>query len=131
MHLQVSDPGHLEGNTVFTYLDAFATDEDFAEFLPDYKNLDEMKEHYRKGGLGDVKCKKLLLNVLNKELAPIRAKRAEFEKDIPAVYEILKKGTEVAQAEAAKTLSEVKAAMRINYFSDEALIQGQQQKFNS
>ena len=90
-----------------------------------------MKEHYRRGGLGDVKCKKLLLNVINKELAPIRARRAEFEKDIPAVYEILKKGTEIAQAEAANTLSEVKAAMRINYFTDEALIQGQQQKFNS
>ena len=130
-HIEINDPGQVEGNAVFTYLDAFATDDDFAEFLPDYKNLDEMKEHYRKGGLGDVKCKKLLLNVLNKELAPIRAKRAEFEKDIPAVYEILKKGTEVAQAEAAQTLSEVKAAMRINYFDDEALIQGQQQKFNS
>ena len=130
-HIQIDDPGKVEGNAVFTYLDAFATDEDFAEFLPEYKNLDEMKEHYRRGGLGDVKCKKLLLNVINKELAPIRARRAEFEKDIPAVYEILKKGTEIAQAEAAKTLSEVKAAMRINYFTDEALIQGQQQKFNS
>ena len=130
-HLQINDPGTVEGNAVFTYLDAFATDDDFAEFLPDYKNLDEMKDHYRRGGLGDVKCKKLLLNVLNKELAPIRAKRAEFEKDIPAVYEILKKGTEAAKAEAAQTLSEVKAAMRINYFDDEALIQGQQQKFNS
>ncbi|MBO5609408.1 MAG: tryptophan--tRNA ligase [Eubacterium sp.] len=130
-HIQIDDPGKVEGNAVFTYLDAFATDEDFAEFLPEYKNLDEMKEHYRRGGLGDVKCKKLLLNVINKELAPIRARRAEFEKDIPAVYEILKKGTEIAQAEAANTLSEVKAAMRINYFTDEALIQGQQQKFNS
>ncbi len=130
-HIQINDPGKVEGNAVFTYLDAFATDEDFAEFLPDYKNLDEMKEHYRRGGLGDVKCKKLLLNVINKELAPIRARRKEFEKDIPAVYEILRKGTEVARAEAAQTLSEVKAAMRINYFDDAALIQGQQEKFNS
>jgi tryptophanyl-tRNA synthetase len=130
-HIKVEDPGKVEGNAVFTYLDAFATDDDFAEFLPDYKNLDEMKDHYRRGGLGDVKCKKLLLNVINKELAPIRARRKEFEKDIPAVYEILKKGTEVARQEAAQTLSEVKAAMRINYFDDAALIQGQQEKFNS
>ena len=129
-HIQVSDPGHIEGNAVFTYLDAFATDEDFAEFCPDYKNLDEMKEHYQRGGLGDVKCKKLLLNVINKELAPIRARRAEFEKDIPAVYEILKKGTDVARETAAATLAEVKNAMRINYFDDSALIQGQQEKFN-
>ena len=129
-HIQVSDPGHIEGNAVFTYLDAFATDEDFAEFCPDYKNLDEMKEHYQRGGLGDVKCKKLLLNVINKELAPIRARRAQFEKDIPAVYEILKKGTDIARETAAATLSEVKNAMRINYFDDSALIQGQQEKFN-
>ena len=129
-HIQINDPGKIEGNAVFTYLDAFATDEDFAEFLPDYKNLDEMKEHYQRGGLGDVKCKKFLLNVINKELEPVRARRAEFEKDIPAVYDILRKGTEVAQAEAAKTLAEVKAAMRINYFDDAALIQGQQDKYN-
>ncbi|MBR6403524.1 MAG: tryptophan--tRNA ligase [Eubacterium sp.] len=129
-HIQINDPGKIEGNAVFTYLDAFATDEDFAEFLPDYKNLDEMKEHYQRGGLGDVKCKKFLLNVINKELEPVRARRAELEKDIPAVYDILRKGTEVAQAEAAKTLAEVKAAMRINYFDDAALIQGQQDKYN-
>ena len=129
-HIQISDPGKIEGNAVFTYLDAFATDEDFAEFLLEYKNLDEMKEHYQKGGLGDVKCKKLLLNVINKELEPVRARRAQFEKDIPAVYDILRKGTEVAQAEAAKTLAEVKNAMRINYFDDAALIQGQQDKYN-
>ena len=128
-HIQVSDPGHVEGNAVFTYLDAFASDEDFAEFLPDYKNLDEMKEHYTKGGLGDVKCKRFLLNVINKELAPIRARRKEFEKDIPAVYEILKKGTEVARAEAARTLAEVKNAMRINYFEDEDMIRTQQARF--
>ena len=129
-HIQINDPGKIEGNAVFTYLDAFASDEDFAEFLPDYKNLDEMKAHYQKGGLGDVKCKKFLLNVINKELEPVRARRAEFEKDIPAVYDILRKGTEVAQAEAAKTLAEVKNAMRINYFDDAALIQGQQEKYN-
>ena len=129
-HIQINDPGKIEGNAVFTYLDAFASDEDFAEFLPDYKNLDEMKEHYQKGGLGDVKCKKFLLNVINKELEPVRARRAEFEKDIPAVYDFLRKGTEVAQAEAAKTLAEVKNAMRINYFDDAALIQGQQEKYN-
>ena len=129
-HIQINDPGKIEGNAVFTYLDAFASDEDFAEFLPNYKNLDEMKEHYQKGGLGDVKCKKFLLNVINKELEPVRARRAEFEKDIPAVYDILRKGTEVAQAEAAKTLAEVKNAMRINYFDDAALIQGQQEKYN-
>ena len=129
-HLRVEDPGSLEGNTVFTYLDAFAKDEHFAEYAPDYKNLDEMKEHYQRGGLGDVKVKKLLINVLEEELAPIRARRAEYQKDIPAVYEILKKGTEVARAEAAQTLKEVKAAMRINYFEDAELIASQQKRFN-
>ena len=129
-HLRVEDPGSLEGNTVFTYLDAFAKDEHFAEYAPDYKNLDEMKEHYQRGGLGDVKVKKLLINVLEEELSPIRARRAEYQKDIPAVYEILKKGTEVARAEAAQTLKEVKAAMRINYFEDSALIASQQKRFN-
>ena len=91
-HLQVSDPGHIEGNTVFTYLDAFCKDEQFAEYLPEYANLDELKEHYQRGGLGDVKVKKFLNNVLQEELAPIRARRKEWEKDIPAVYEILHKG---------------------------------------
>ena len=129
-HLRVEDPGSLEGNTVFTYLDAFAKDEHFAEYAPDYKNLDEMKEHYQRGGLGDVKVKKLLINVLEEELAPIRARRAEYQKDIPAVYEILKKGTEAARAEAAQTLKEVKAAMRINYFEDAELIASQQKRFN-
>lgn len=130
-HIKVTDPGKVEGNAVFTYLDAFATDESFAEFLPEYKNLDELKDHYRRGGLGDVKVKKLLLNVINKELEPIRARRAEYEKDIPGVYEILKKGSEVAQKEAAATLAAVKAAMKINYFEDSALIQGQQERFNN
>ncbi|MCQ2505121.1 MAG: tryptophan--tRNA ligase [Saccharofermentans sp.] len=129
-HLKVSDPGSLEGNTVFTYLDAFAKDEHFAKYAPDYQNLDEMKEHYQRGGLGDVKVKRLLINVLEEELAPIRARRAEYQKDIPAVYEILKKGTEAARAEAAATLKEVKAAMRINYFEDKELIESQQKRFN-
>ena len=130
-HLQVSDPGKVEGNTVFTYLDAFCKDEDFEKFCPDYKNLDEMKDHYRRGGLGDVKVKKFLMKVLNQELAPIRARRAEYEKDIPAVYEILKEGTEAARKAADATLAEVKEAMRINYFEDAALIEGQQARFNS
>ena len=129
-HLKVSDPGSLEGNTVFIYLDAFAKDEHFPKYAPDYKNLYEMKEHYQRGGLGDVKVKRLLINVLEEELAPIRARRAELQKDIPAVYEILKKGTDVARAKAAKTLDEVKRAMRINYFEDEELIRSQQERFN-
>ncbi|MBO6112508.1 MAG: tryptophan--tRNA ligase [Lachnospiraceae bacterium] len=115
-HLKVTDPGKLEGNTVFTYLDAFCRDEHFEEFCPDYKNLDEMKEHYKRGGLGDVKVKKLLNNVLQAELEPIRNRRREYEKDIPYIYEVLKKGTEAAEAAAAETLSDVKKAMKIDYF---------------
>ncbi len=130
-HIKVSDPGSLEGNTVFIYLDAFATDEDFKEFLPEYANLDELKAHYQRGGLGDMKVKRFLNAVLQKELAPIRARRKELEKDIPAVYEILHQGSIVAPKEAAHTLSEVKAAMRINYFDDEELIKAQQLKYNS
>ena len=129
-HLKVSDPGSLEGNTVFIYLDAFAKDEHFPKYAPDYKNLDEMKEHYQRGGLGDVKVKRLLINVLEEELAPIRARRAELQKDIPAVYEILRKGTDAARAKAARTLDEVKRAMKINYFEDEELIRSQQERFN-
>ena len=129
-HLKVSDPGSLEGNTVFTYLDAFCKDEHFEKYCPDYKNLQEMKDHYQRGGLGDVKVKRLLINVLEDELAPIRARRAEYEKDIKGVYEILKKGTEAAQKEAAQTLSEVKAAMKINYFDDPSLLEGWEKKFN-
>lgn len=128
-HLQVSDPGHLEGNTVFTYLDAFCREEQFAEYLPDYKNLDELKEHYQRGGLGDVKVKKFLNNVLQEELAPIRARRKEWEKDIPAVYEILHKGSIEAEKVAAKTLEDVKNSMKINYFDDHALITEQSQKY--
>ena len=128
-HIQVSDPGHIEGNCVFTYLDAFSKNEHFEEYLPEYANLDELKEHYKRGGLGDVKIKKFLNNVLQEELAPIRARRAEFEKDIPAVYEILKKGSEIARETAANTLSEVKNAMRINYFDDAALIKESSEKY--
>ena len=130
-HLQVEDPGHVEGNVVFTYLDAFATDDDFVQFWPDYKNLDEVKDHYRRGGLGDMKCKKFLMKVLNDRLEPIRQRRHEFEKDIPEVYNILKKGSEVAREVAAQTLHEVKEAMRINYFDDAALIQEQAEKYRS
>ena len=130
-HLQVEDPGHVEGNVVFTYLDAFATDDDFANFWPDYKNLDEVKDHYRQGGLGDMKCKKFLMKVLNDRLEPIRQRRHEFEQDIPEVYRILKKGSEEAREVAAQTLHEVKEAMRINYFDDEALIREQAEKYRS
>ena len=121
-HINVSDPGQVEGNTVFTYLDAFSKPEDFEEFLPEYKSLDELKDHYKRGGLGDVKVKKFLIKVLEKELAPIRERRKQWEQNIPGVYEILKKGSEVAEAVAARTLADVKAAMKINYFDDGALI---------
>ena len=128
-HIRVEDPGQVEGNTVFTYLDAFCRPEHFAEFWPDYANLDEVKEHYQRGGLGDVKVKKFLNKVLEAELAPIRARRKEFEKDIPAVYEILKKGSEIARAEAEKTLHDVRDAMQINYFDDMELIAEQAEKY--
>ena len=130
-HLQVSDPGHIEGNTVFTYLDAFCKDEQFAEYLPEYANLDELKEHYQRGGLGDVKVKKFLNNVLQEELAPIRARRKEWEKDIPAVYEILHKGSIEAEKVAAQTLADVKNSMKINYFEDHALITEQAERFKA
>lgn len=129
-HIRIEDPGKLEGNTVFIYLDAFCNDGHFAEYLPDYANLDELKAHYTRGGLGDVKVKKFLNNVLQEELSPIRARRAEYEKDIDGVYEILKKGSEVAAAKAAETLREVKAAMKINYFDDSAFLEEQKKKFN-
>lgn len=129
LHIKLTDPGHIEGNTVFTYLDAFSKAEHFAEYLPDYAGLDELKEHYQRGGLGDVKIKRFLISVLQEELSPIRARRAEFEKDIPAVYEILKKGSEAAREVAAQTLSEVKRAMRINYFEDAELIRLQSEKY--
>jgi tryptophanyl-tRNA synthetase len=129
-HIQVSDPGQVEGNCVFTYLDAFCKEEHFERYLPDYKNLDELKEHYKRGGLGDVKVKKFLNNVLQEELEPIRARRAELEKDIPAIFDILKAGSEKAQVKAAQTLHEVKDAMRINYFDDAELIQKQAEKYS-
>lgn len=129
-HLQVSDPGHLEGNTVFTYLDAFCKDEHFERYLPDYANLDELKGHYQRGGLGDVKVKKFLNNILQEELEPIRNRRKEFEKDIPEIYRILKEGSDTARQIAAQTLSEVKTAMKINYFEDADLIMEQVKKYN-
>ncbi len=128
-HLKVSDPGRVEGNCVFTYLDAFSKPEHFAKYLPEYASLDELKEHYRRGGLGDVKCKKLLIAVLEEELAPIRARRREFEQNIEGVYEMLHKGSQAAQAKAARTLMEVKDAMRINYFQDKELIARQAEAY--
>ena len=118
-HLRVEDPGKVEGNPVFIYLDAFSKPEHFAEYLPDYQNLDELKAHYTRGGLGDVKVKKFLNKVLQAELAPIRARRKEWEQKLPEVFEILKEGSRVAEAKAAETLKDVKTAMRINYFDDE------------
>ena len=131
LHLQVSDPGHLEGNTVFTYLDAFCKPEHFERYLPDYANLDELKAHYTRGGLGDVKVKRFLNEVIQEELEPIRQRRKEWEKDIPEIYNILKKGSETAREVAAQTLSEVKSAMRINYFEDEELIRAQAAKYEA
>ena len=129
LHVNLNDPGHVEGNAVFTYLDAFSTDEDFAQFWPDYANLDELKEHYQRGGLGDMKCKKFLNQVLNKFLEPMRERRHEFEKDIPEIFNILKKGTEKAREIAAETMDEVRKAMRIDYFNDVELIQQQSLKY--
>lgn len=128
-HLQVSDPGHLEGNTVFTYLDAFCRPEHFERYLPEYVNLDELKAHYQRGGLGDVKVKKFLNNIVQEELDPIRQRRKEYEKDIPEVYQILKRGSEAAREVAAQTLNEVKSAMKINYFEDRELIRIQSEKY--
>ena len=122
-HLRVQDPGNVDGNPVFIYLDAFCKPEYFPEFLPDYQNLDELKDHYKRGGLGDVKVKKFLNNVLQAELGPIRERRKMWEQRIPDVYDILKEGSKVAEAKAAETLKDVKAAMRINYFDDTSLIQ--------
>lgn len=129
LHVNVSDPGHIEGNTVFTYLDAFCKPDDFGLYWPDFSSLDELKAAYEKGGIGDVKVKKFLEKILNAELEPIRQRRKEYEKDIPAVYEILKKGSERAEEAAAQTLSEVKKAMRIDYFNDRALIEEQARRY--
>lgn len=130
-HIRVEDPGKIEGNCVFIYLDAFSTKEDFEEFLPDYANLDELKDHYKRGGLGDVKVKKFLIRVLNRQLEPIRQRRHMYEKDIPGVYDILQKGTKAAYEVAQQTLEEVKAAMKINYFDDEELIKIQSEKYKA
>ena len=129
-HLQVSDPGHTEGNPVFTYLDAFAKDEHFAEFLPQYKNLDELKDHYRRGGLGDVVVKRFLVNVINSTLEPMRQKRHELEKDIPGVYKILEEGSKKAEAKAAYIAMRARRAMGINYFENTKLIEKQQKAYN-
>ena len=128
-HLRVEDPGKIEGNTVFTYLDAFSRPEHFAKYLPEYTSLEELKAHYRRGGLGDVKVKKLLIAVLNETLDPIRERRRYYEGRIGEVYEILRKGSEKARATAAATLAEVRAAMKIDYFDDKELIAGQAEHF--
>ena len=122
LHLRIEDPGHIEGNVVFTYLDALCTDGHFAEYLPDYANLDEMKEHYRRGGLGDGTCKKFLINVLEEALRPIRAERAKWEADIGSVYDILREGTARAVETTNATLARVRKAMRIDYFEDRSIV---------
>ena len=143
-HINLNDPGHVEGNAVFTYLDAhvegnavftyldaFSRDEHFAQYLPEYQNLDELKDHYRRGGLGDMKCKKLLNQILNEFLEPMRQRRHEYEQDIPEIYNILRKGTEKARETAAQTMDEVRRAMQINYFDDEELIRSQAEAFRA
>ena len=130
-HINVSDPGTVEGNAVFTYLDAFSTDADFANFWPEYQNLDELKDHYRRGGLGDMKCKKFLNTVINNMLEPMRQRRHELEQDIPAIFDILRKGSEQSREVAAQTMSEVRHAMRIDYFDDIALQQQLSEKFRN
>lgn len=129
-HLRVEDPGRVEGNPVFIYLDAFCKEEHFAEYLPEYQNLDELKAHYTRGGLGDVKVKKFLNAVMQEELSPIRERRKEFEKDIPAIYDMLRDGSEKARQAAARTLADVKNAMKINYFEDKELIEEQRKRFS-
>lgn len=128
-HIRKEDPGKVEGNTVFTYLDALVKADSFEKYWPEYANLDELKDHYKRGGLGDVKVKQFLIKVLEEELAPIRERRAYWEKNIPAVYDILKEGSRVAEAAAAETLADVRAAMKINYFDDGALIKEQIEKY--
>ena len=128
-HIRVEDPGKIEGNAVFTYLDAFCRPEHFAQYWPEYNNLDELKAHYQRGGLGDVKVKKFLYAILEELLTPIRERRKEWEKDIPAVFDILKRGSDAARAVAANTLADVRSAMRINYFDDAELIAEQSRKF--
>ena len=128
-HVNLNDPGHVEGNAVFTYLDAFSSDQDFADFWPEFKNLDELKAAYTHGGIGDMKCKKLLNSVINRMLDPIRERRHTFEQDIPEIFNLLKKGSEQARETAAQTMDEVRKAMQIDYFNDAALIQQQAEKY--
>ena len=128
-HLRVQDPGKVEGNTVFTYLDAFCRPEHFERYLPDYPNLNELKAHYQRGGLGDVKVKNFLNAIMQETLEPIRTRRKEFEQDIPAIYDMLKKGCEKARETAAATLDDVRRAMKINYFDDADLIAEQAKRF--
>lgn len=128
--MSMEEPGHLEGNAVFTYLEAFSTDEDFAEFWPEFANLEALKQQYVQGGIGDGTCKKFLNSVINKMLDPIRTRRHEWEQDIPEIFNILKKGSEAARETAAKTMDEVRAAMQINYFDDQKLIRQQVEKFS-
>ena len=128
-HVNLNDPGHVEGNAVFTYLDAFSTDQDFTDFWPEFKNLDELKAAYTHGGIGDMKCKKLLNSVINRMLDPIRERRHTFEQDIPEIFNLLKKGSEQARETAAQTMDEVRKAMQIDYFNDVALIQQQAEKY--
>lgn len=128
-HVNLNDPGHVEGNAVFTYLDAFSTDQDFVDFWPEFKNLDELKAAYTHGGIGDMKCKKLLNSVINRMLEPIRERRHTFEQDIPEIFNLLKKGSEQARETAAQTMDEVRKAMQIDYFNDAALIQQQAEKY--
>ena len=130
-HIRVEDPGKIEGNTVFTYLDAFCKPEHFAAYLPDYNSLDELKAHYQRGGLGDVKVKKFLNAILQEVLEPIRTRRKEFEQDIPAIYDMLKAGCETAREVAAATLNDVREAMRINYFDDSELIEAQSNRYKT
>ena len=131
LHVKVSDPGHIEGNTVFTYLDAFCRPEHFPEFLPEYESLEQLKAHYQKGGLGDVKIKRFLNRILQQELEPIRRRRKEYEKDIGAVYQILKEGSQKARNTAGATVDQVKRAMRIDYFQDEGLIKAHMDKYEN
>ena len=128
--MSMEEPGHLEGNAVFTYLEAFSTDEDFAEFWPEFENLEALKQQYVQGGIGDGTCKKFLNSVINKMLDPIRTRRHEWEQDIPEIFNILKKGSEAARETAAKTMDEVRTAMQINYFDDQELIRQQVEKFS-
>ena len=130
-HRRVDDPGKVEGNAVVTYLYAISPDNDFANYWPDYKNLDELKDHYRRGGLGDMKCKKFLNTIINNMLEPMRQRRKEFEQDIPEIYNILKKGTDKARETAAQTMDEVRKAMRIDYFNDTELIKQQSERFKN